>query len=163
MHADIGSRAGASKLANMSDAAFPQSGCGSCGTIGPVVLRVTAVETVSDHELRLTFNDGLVREVDMAPMMWGELGEPLRDPTFFRRVRVDEDSRTLAWPNGFEPDPDVLHGDYPPAPVAGEWHEAPRRRRWARLGRASLPLSVVAVAAGAVGLVRLIGKAAAPR
>jgi hypothetical protein len=29
--------------------------------------------------------------------------------------------------------------------------------------RASLPLSVVAVAAGAVGLVRLIGNAAAPR
>ena len=79
-----------------------------------MVLRVTAVETISDHELRLTFNDGLVRELDMAPLMWGQLGEPLRDPGFFRQVRVDEESRTIVWPNGFEPDPDVLHGDYSP-------------------------------------------------
>jgi hypothetical protein len=127
-----------------------------------VVRRVTAVEAVSNHELRLTFNDGLVREVDMTPMMWGELGEPLHDPTYFRRVRVDEGSRTIAWPNGFEPDPDVLHGDYPPATSSGQGHQPPRRR-WRRLGRATLPLSVVAVAAGVAGLVRLISKVVAAR
>ena len=75
-------------------------------------IRVTAVEVVSDHELRLTFNDGLVRKVDLALDMWGEMGEPLRDPTYFRQVRVNEASRTISWPNGFEPDPDVLHGEH---------------------------------------------------
>lgn len=127
-----------------------------------MVLRVTAAEAISDHELRLRFNDGLVREVDMAPMMWGELGEPLHDPAFFRRVRVDEDSRTVAWPNGFEPDPDVLHGDYPPAAPVERGHEPPRRPRRVRLGRATLPLSI-AVLAGVAGLARLIGRVAAGR
>jgi hypothetical protein len=127
------------------------------GTIGAVVRRVTAVEAVSDHELRLTFNDGLVRDMDMAPMMWGELGESLRDPTFFRRVRVDEASRTIAWPNGFEPDPDVLHGDYPPARSGNVGREPARKHRWPRLGRAALPLTVVIVAAGAA-LGRAVGK-----
>lgn len=127
-----------------------------------MVLRVTAVEAISDHELRLRFNDGLVREVDMAPMMWGELGEPLHDPAFFRRVRVDADSRTVAWPNGFEPDPDVLHGDYPPAVPGEGGDKAPRKPRWGRLARAALPLSL-AVVAGVVGLARLIGKVAAAR
>lgn len=121
-----------------------------------VVLRVTAVEPVSDHELRLTFNDGLVRQVDMAPMMWGDLGEPLRDPAFFKRVSVDEESRTIVWPNGFEPDPDVLHGDYPPTTSAPA---APRRgRRLQRLGRASIPLSVIGATAGVVALGRFLVK-----
>ena len=104
-----------------------------------MVRRVTAVETISDHELRLTFNDGLVRDLDMAPMMWGELGEPLRDPAFFRRVRLDEESRTIVWPNGFEPDPDVLHGDYPPATAPQEGDEQSRRRRSPRPRRVVAP------------------------
>lgn len=79
-----------------------------------MVLRVTAVGVVDDHVLRVTFNDGVVREVDMAPYMCGELGEPLRDPAFFRRVRVDADSRTITWPHSLDLDPDVLHGDFPP-------------------------------------------------
>jgi Protein of unknown function (DUF2442) len=120
-----------------------------CGTIGAVVLRVTAVEAVSDHELRLTFNDGLVRDVDMASDMWGEMGEPLRDPSFFRQVRVDDASRTITWPNGFEPDPDVLHGDYPPAAPGPAGRETARRRPWARLGRMAVPIAALAVVAAA--------------
>ncbi|MDQ2760637.1 MAG: DUF2442 domain-containing protein [Actinomycetota bacterium] len=43
------------------------------------------------------------------------MGEPLRDLEFFRRVRVDPELRTIVWPNGFDLDPDVLHGDHEPA------------------------------------------------
>lgn len=128
------------------------------GTIGAVVRRVTAVEAISDHELRLTFDDGLVRDLDMAPMMWGELGKPLRDPAFFRLVRVDADSRSIAWPNGFEPDPDVLHGDFPPAASGESGRVTARKRRWARLGRAAIPLSAVALIVGAAGAVRMAGR-----
>jgi hypothetical protein len=28
----------------------------------------------------------------------------------FRQVRVDPELRTIVWPNGFDLDPDVLHG-----------------------------------------------------
>jgi hypothetical protein len=47
------------------------------------------------------------------------MGEPLRDRAYFRQVRVDPELRTVVWPNGFDLDPDVLHGrrsqDMPPA------------------------------------------------
>jgi hypothetical protein len=43
------------------------------------------------------------------------LGEPLRDIEYFRQVRVDEESRTIVWPNGLDPAPELLHGDYEPA------------------------------------------------
>jgi hypothetical protein len=75
-------------------------------------LRITTVEPLKDHSLRLTFNDGLVRDVDLSSLLHGPLGEPLRDLDYFRQVRVDADSRTIVWPNGLDPDPDMLHDDW---------------------------------------------------
>jgi len=83
-----------------------------------MVLRVTDVEPLAGYRLRITFNDGVVREVDFAPELEhaeGTLAEPLRDPAYFRQVRVNENSRTIVWPNGLDPDPEVLHGDFEPA------------------------------------------------
>jgi hypothetical protein len=80
-----------------------------------MALRVTAVEALDDYRLRLTFNDGLERIVDISDMLLGPMGAPLRDPEFFRQVRVDPEARTVVWPNGLDLDPDVLHGDHEPA------------------------------------------------
>jgi len=52
--------------------------------------------------------------VDLSDALWGPMTEPLRDPEYFRLVRVDSELRTIVWPNGFDLDPDVLHGDYEP-------------------------------------------------
>jgi hypothetical protein len=73
------------------------------------MIAVTAVEPLADYTLRLTFDDGSKRVVDLAGELWGPMGEPLRDPTYFRQVRVDPELRTIVWPNGFDLDPDVLH------------------------------------------------------
>jgi hypothetical protein len=78
-----------------------------------MTLRITAAQPLDGHNLRLTFNDGLVRDVDVSSLLHGALGEPLRDPEYFRQVRVDENSRTIVWPNGLDPDPDMLHDEYP--------------------------------------------------
>jgi len=39
----------------------------------------------------------------------------LADPEFFAQVRVDDELGTVAWPNGADLDPLVLHGDCEPA------------------------------------------------
>ena len=83
-----------------------------------MVLRVTDVKPLDGYRLQVSFNDGVVREVDFAEDLAhaeGTLAEPLRDPAYFRQVRVDEDSRTIVWPNGLDPDPEVLHGDFEPS------------------------------------------------
>lgn len=82
------------------------------------MLRVTAVKPIDDRHLRVTFNDGVVRDVDCSFLFHGSLGEPLKDPDYFRQVRVDEEARTAVWPNGLDPAPELLHGDYEPPPVA---------------------------------------------
>ncbi len=79
------------------------------------MVAVTDVQPLEGHELRLRFDDGSERVVDLSDVLWGEMGEPLRDLEFFRRVRVDPELRTIVWPNGFDLDPDVLHGDHEPA------------------------------------------------
>jgi hypothetical protein len=77
-----------------------------------MTLRITNVEPLDGHSLRLTFNDGLVRDVDLSALLHGHLGEPLRDLDYFRQVRVDDEARTIVWPNGLDPDPDMLHDNY---------------------------------------------------
>ncbi len=73
-------------------------------------MRIISVKPLEGHNLRLTFNDGLVRDVDISSLLHGPLGEPLRDLDYFRRVRVDDKARTIVWPNGLDPDPEMLHG-----------------------------------------------------
>lgn len=77
--------------------------------------RVVSATPLEASRLRLTFTDGLVREIDLSGELWGPMAEPLQDPDYFRRVRVDSELGTVVWPNGFDLDPDVLHGDYEPA------------------------------------------------
>jgi Protein of unknown function (DUF2442) len=76
--------------------------------------RVASVEPLEGFRLRLAFTDGLVREVDLSDDLWGQMAEPLQDPDYFRRVSVDKELGTVVWPNGYDLDPDVLHGDHDP-------------------------------------------------
>lgn len=84
--------------------------------LNAMTVRVTAVEVLPGYRLRLSFDDGTMTLADFADDLWGPLCEPLRDPDYFARVTVDAESRTVVWPNGYDPSPEVLHGDAPPAP-----------------------------------------------
>ena len=75
------------------------------------MLGVTAVTPLDPPVLRVEFSDGLVGEIDCRFLLGGTLGEPLKDPDYFRRVRVDDDLRTIVWPNGLDPAPELLRSE----------------------------------------------------
>jgi hypothetical protein len=79
--------------------------------------RLVAVEPMLPTSLRLRFADGVEGIVDLSGDLWGEMFEPLRDPEYFARVRLDEDGAP-AWPNGLDVAPDALYEDLI-APVSG--------------------------------------------
>ena len=62
--------------------------------------RVIAVKVLPPYTLEVTFSDGLVRRVDLEPVLWGEVFEPLRDPERFAEVGIDSLFGTVMWPNG---------------------------------------------------------------
>ncbi|MGI8595545.1 MAG: DUF2442 domain-containing protein [Solirubrobacteraceae bacterium] len=70
---------------------------------------ITAVEVVAEYRLRLTFEDGTAGEIDFAAREWLGVFEPLRDPAYFARVRVDPEAGTIAWPNGADMAPEPLY------------------------------------------------------
>ena len=72
------------------------------------MVKVISVEPREGYELRLTFSDGSVGDIDLAEQLWGEVFEPLRDPAVFRRVQVDPELGTVVWPNGADLDPEGL-------------------------------------------------------
>jgi hypothetical protein len=74
-----------------------------------MLLQVTSVEPLNDFRLRVAFNDGSVKEVDLASEMYGEVFEPLKQPEFFRRVSVNPETNTIEWPNGADFAPEFPH------------------------------------------------------
>ena len=70
---------------------------------------ITGVEVIGDHRLRLTFEDGIVGDVDFRERDWGGVFEPLRDPDVFARVTVDREAGTIGWPGGLDMAPEPLY------------------------------------------------------
>lgn len=76
---------------------------------------VVGVAVIRPYVMRLLFDDGVVRDVQYVPgTASGSLLEPLSDPSYFAKVRVDAEAGTVVWPNGLDLAPEVLHGDYEP-------------------------------------------------
>ena len=79
--------------------------------------RVTRVEALQPHWLRVWFDDGSIHEVDVGVVLeqGGVFREIYADPAVFARVRVEERFGTVEWPGSVDLDPEVLHGDHEPA------------------------------------------------
>ncbi len=71
-------------------------------------LHVDRVAHLRAYQLRLTFDDGTEKDVDLAGELYGEVFEPLRDPRMFERVAVNRETGTIEWPNGADFAPEFL-------------------------------------------------------
>jgi hypothetical protein len=75
---------------------------------------IVDVEVLGDYGLRVTFDDGAVRDVSLEGHLHGPVFEPLRDPELFAQVHVDRESGTVTWPTGADLDPIVVYEGSPP-------------------------------------------------
>ena len=89
------------------------------------ISRVTRVEPLEPHWLRVWFEDGSIHEVDVSGFLerLSDVIDAYSTLERFAQVRVEERFGSIEWPGGLDIDPDVLHGDF--APVDGEPY--PRR------------------------------------
>lgn len=85
----------------------------------PLLVHVTGVEVIGDHELRLSFEDGTVGDVSFDDRNWTGVFEPLRDPVRFAKVAVDTLFGTIVWPeDGLDTAPEPLYDEARRHPVA---------------------------------------------
>lgn len=74
--------------------------------------RVPVVVTASvcgAYSVRLEFDDGVRKQVNLRRFLWGPVFLPLLDPLEFARVRVDPEAGTIVWPNGADFAPETLY------------------------------------------------------
>ena len=70
---------------------------------------IVEVKVLTDYKLFLKFDDGVCGEVDIAKLIPFEgVFAPLKDKTFFARVRVNHDIGTICWDNGADLSPAFL-------------------------------------------------------
>lgn len=70
---------------------------------------VKDVAYVSEYKLLVTFEDGVVKLVDLEPYLDGDVFEPLNDIDYFKTVRVNPDIDTIVWDNDADLSPDFLY------------------------------------------------------
>ena len=76
-----------------------------------MMIDVIGVRPLGEHKLEVEFSDGTVGVRDFAFITerTGPMSEPLKDPTYFARVFVEDGA--LTWPNGYDWDPIALHDE----------------------------------------------------
>ncbi|MFY9618960.1 MAG: DUF2442 domain-containing protein [Pyrinomonadaceae bacterium] len=72
-------------------------------------LHVTSVENVRPFALKLQFSDGTVKLVDLRNELYGEVFQPLQDPSVFKQVKLNTETGTIEWPNGADFAPEFLY------------------------------------------------------
>ena len=73
------------------------------------MIYVTAVRYESGYCLRVTFNDGSVRVVDLKNHLDGEVFDPLKQIERFKTARLNSDLDTVVWDNGADMAPEFLY------------------------------------------------------
>ena len=105
------------------------------------LLHVLSVQRCGRHSLRLRFNDGTTRRVNLLPALSrSRLFRQLRDPRVFARFKLDACCGTPEWQNGVafapeflrelpeEPDPARMRGNHRNGTSGSKESEGPVRR-----------------------------------
>jgi hypothetical protein len=76
-----------------------------------MLIKIRSAKSVGDFRLMIEFSDDTIGERDFSFINResGPMLEPLKDPTYFRRVFVEDG--VLTWPNGYDWDPIALHDE----------------------------------------------------
>ena len=99
-------------------------------------LEILSIELCGPHSLRLQFNDGTTRRVNLLPFLKGNADlRRLRDPEYFAKFEPDEFCGTPEWPSGYSFAPEFLR-EFPEEPEASA---RPKPAAIARNGRVAPP------------------------
>ncbi len=72
-------------------------------------LHVTSARPLDGFRVEVCFDDGREGIADLTEAIEGPMFESLKDSDVFRTLRVDEELRTIVWPNGADLAPEYVY------------------------------------------------------
>ncbi|MBI4646660.1 MAG: DUF2442 domain-containing protein [Bacteroidia bacterium] len=72
-----------------------------------IPVMVINIDVLNNFVLRLTFSDGITKNIDMTVLMDKEITKPLKNLNYFKQVKID-DFGGIYWPNNYDICPDFL-------------------------------------------------------
>lgn len=69
---------------------------------------VVSAKYIDEFRIHVQFNNGKEGEVDFQHELYGDIFEPLRNESEFRKFRVNPETGTIEWPNGADFAPEFL-------------------------------------------------------
>lgn len=70
---------------------------------------VKKVKYIESYKLAITFEDDKKKMVDLSEHIGNGIFKKLRDISYFKTVKFDEDLDTIVWDNGADISPDFLY------------------------------------------------------
>ena len=70
-------------------------------------LEVSKAEYLNNYRIKLTFNNGKIKTVDLKDELSGSVYEPLRQLDFFKKFQIKYN--TIEWENGADYAPEYLY------------------------------------------------------
>ena len=75
-----------------------------------MIPKIVEAHCEHDFTVHIRFSDGTEGNVDLNDELYGEVFEPLKDPTVFKTFTIHPEFHTLCWPNGADLAPEFLYG-----------------------------------------------------
>ena len=73
------------------------------------IYKIKAFRLAGKYSIKIIFDDDTQKTIDFSPVLNGEMYSRLRDPDYFKKVFLDKEVYTIAWPNGADFDPSTLY------------------------------------------------------
>ena len=70
---------------------------------------VTEAEYLESYKIKVQFDSGEIKVVDLHPHLDGLIFEPLKDLDFFKSFSINPDVDTIVWLNNADFSPDFLY------------------------------------------------------
>ena len=70
---------------------------------------VIEATSLGEYRLKIRFDNGEVKTVDLQPHLDGPIFESLKDLEYFNSFYINRDIDTIAWPNDADFSPDFLY------------------------------------------------------
>ncbi|MES2881263.1 MAG: DUF2442 domain-containing protein [Bacteroidota bacterium] len=70
---------------------------------------VKSFEIVAPYTLKIVFEDLHCQVINFLPILKGEIYGPLKKVQLFEKATIDDEIKTIVWPNGADFDPALLY------------------------------------------------------